>query len=119
MSTIGIRILMEKIKELHNTLNQKCRLADFKPHDLALKGIVFTLVRTFGQGIVSTHRDKIEELRRKYQELCFEGYISWGAGYTEAAAQTVPVFLMNDENAKRVAGQYQETTKEFLAKTGD
>lgn len=119
MSTIGINILMRKIKELHNKLNQKCRLSDIKPHDLALKGILFTLVRTFGQGIVSTHRDKIESLRKEYRELCFEGYISWGAGYTEAAAQTVPVFLMDDENARRVAGQYQETTKEFLAKIGD
>ncbi|MEK7698875.1 MAG: AAA family ATPase [Planctomycetota bacterium] len=119
MSTIGINILMRKIKELHNKLNQKCRLAGIKPHDFALKGILFTLVRTFGQGIVSTHRDKMDLLRKEYRELCFEGYISWGAGYTEAAAQTVPVFLMNDENARRVAEQYKDATKEFLEKIGD
>ena len=116
MSTIGINILIRKIRELNNTMNQKCRLTETSVRDIALKGTVFTMVRTVGQSIVSTHKDKMNELRKDYSTLCFENFISWGAGYTEAAAQAVPVFLMNDENAMRVAEQYKEVTKEFLRK---
>ena len=116
MSTIGINILIRKIRELHTIMNRKCQLTGIKSYDIALKGILFTMVRTFGQGVVGTHKDKMNELRRDYPELCFENAISWGAGYTESAAQAVPVFLMNDENAVRVAAQYKEVTKEFLEK---
>ncbi len=116
MSTIGINILIKKIRELHDRINLKCRLANAETDDIALKGIVFTMVRTAGQGIVSTHKDKMNELRKDYSGLCFENAISWGAGYTEASALAVPVFAMSDENAMRVAEQYKKVTKEFLEK---
>lgn len=116
MSTIGINILMRKIGELNTMMNTKCQLTGIKSNNTTLKGIVFTMVRIFGQGIVGTHKDKMNELRRNYSDLCFEKYISWGAGYTESSALAVPVFLMDDENAKRVSVQYQEVTKEFLQK---
>ncbi|TVL99507.1 MAG: hypothetical protein CV087_17820 [Candidatus Brocadia sp. WS118] len=120
MSTIGINILIRKVRELHNTMNHKCRLTNAETDDLTLKGIVFTMVRTTGQNIVSTHKDKMNELRKGYRNACFESSISWGTGYTEASALAVPVFLINDENAMRVAGQYKEVTKEFLHKvSGD
>ncbi|GAX61550.1 ATPases [Candidatus Scalindua japonica] len=118
MSTIGINILMEKIRELNATMQRKCDLAGSEIHNITLKGILFTMVRTFGQGVVNTHKDKMNELRRDHSDLCFENYISWGAGYTEAAAQAVPVFLLKDDNSKRVAGQYKLVTEEFLDKVG-
>ncbi|MBM4054753.1 MAG: hypothetical protein FJ264_08800 [Planctomycetes bacterium] len=119
MSTIGINILTKKIRELNTTMREKCRLAGTEPHDILLKGMVFTMVRTVGQGIVNTHKDKMTALRKEYSELCFENYISWAAGYTEAAAQAVPVFLLKDDNSLRVAGQYRKVTEEFLAKIGN
>ena len=120
MSTIGIKMLIRKIGELHTTLNRKCLLTNTESHDIKHKGVVFTLVRTAGQGIVSTHKDKINELRAAYSSLCFENYVSWGTGYTESSALAVPVFLMDDENARRVASQYKGVTKEFLEKvSGD
>ncbi len=120
MSTIGINILIKKIRELHDKMNHKCRLTNTEIHDITLKGILFTMVRTVGQSIVSTHKDKMNELRKDYSNLCFENSISWGTGYTEASSLAVPVFLMNDENAMRVAEQYKEAAKEFLEKvSGD
>lgn len=116
MSTIGINILIKKIRELHDKINHKCRLTNTEIHDITLKGILFTMVRTVGQSIVSTHKDKMIELRKDYSNVCFENSISWGTGYTEASALAIPVFLMNDENAVRVAEQYKEVTKEFLEK---
>lgn len=116
MSTIGINILIKKIRELHDTMNHKCRLTNTEIHDIMLKGILFTMVRTVGQSIVSTHKDKMNELRKNYGNVCFENSISWGAGYTEASSLAVPVFLLNDENAIRVAEQYKEVAKEFLEK---
>ena len=118
MSTIGINILIRKIGELNNVMNNKCQSTGIKSCFITHKGILFTMVRTFGQGIVGTHKDKMSELRKDYRGLCFEHLISWGAGYTEASAQAVPVFLMNDENAVRVAEQYKEVTNEFLEKAG-
>lgn len=116
MSTIGINILMKKIRELNDTMHKKCDLAGSEIHDIILKGILFTMVRTFGQGVVNTHKDKMNNLRKHYGGLCFENYVSWGAGYTEAAAQAVPVFLLKDDNSKRVAEQYKLITEEFLNK---
>ncbi|MEP9412037.1 MAG: AAA family ATPase [Candidatus Brocadia sp.] len=120
MSTIGINILVRKIRELHDKMNHKCRLTNTEIHDITLKGIVFTMVRTVGQSIVSTHKDKMNELRKGHGNVCFTNSISWGTGYTEASALAIPVFLMDDENAMRVAEQYKEVTKEFLEKvSGD
>lgn len=120
MSTIGINILIKKIRELHNKMNHKCHLTNTEIHDITLKGILFTMVRTVGQSVVSTHNDKMNELRKDYSNICFGNSISWGTGYTEASALAVPVFLMDDENARRVAEQYKEVTKEFLEKvSGD
>ncbi len=116
MSTIGINILMKKIRELNDVMHNKCSLVGSKIHDIALEGILFNMVRTFGQGVVNTHKDKMNDLRKHYGDLCFENYISWGAGYTEAAAQAVPVFLLKDDNSKRVADQYKLITKEILNK---
>jgi len=119
MSTIGINILMKKIRELNDTMHNKCDLAGSEIHDIIHKGILFTMVRTFGQGVVNTHKDKMNDLRKDYSDQCFENYISWGAGYTEAAAQAVPVFLLKDDNSIRVAEQYKLVTEEFLNKVGD
>ncbi len=119
MSTIGISILMKKIRELNDTMHDKCDLAGSEIHDIIHKGILFTMVRTFGQGVVNTHKDKMNDLRKDYSDQCFENYISWGAGYTEAAAQAVPVFLLKDDNSKRVAEQYKLVTEEFLNKRGN
>ncbi|KXK25301.1 MAG: ATPase involved in chromosome partitioning [Candidatus Brocadia sinica] len=118
MSTIGINILIKKIRELHNKMNHKCRLTETRTQDIAHKGILFTMVRTVGQSIVNTHKDKMNELRKDYNNICFANSISWGTGYTEASALAVPVFLMDDENTMRVAEQYKEVTKEFLEKVG-
>ncbi len=118
MSTIGINILMKKIGELNDTMHNKCDLAGSEIHDIIHRGILFTMVRTFGQGVVNTHKDKMNDLRKDYSEQCFENYISWGAGYTEAAAQAAPVFLLKDDNSKRVAEQYKQVTEEFLNKVG-
>ncbi len=119
MSTIGIHILMGKTRELNNALRQKCLLTGARPCETIPKGILFTLVRTAGPGMVSAYKDKIDELSRKYGSVCFENFVSWRVGYTEASAQAAPVFLMNDENARQVSGQYQEVAKEFLRKMGD
>ncbi|MBC8550512.1 MAG: AAA family ATPase [Candidatus Brocadiales bacterium] len=119
MSTIGISILMKKIRELNDTMHSKCGLAGSETHDIVHKGILFTMVRTFGQGVVNTHKDKMNDLRKDYNDQCFENYVSWGAGYTEAAAQAVPVFLLKDDNSKRVAEQYKLVTEEFLNKVGN
>ncbi|MCP4255703.1 MAG: AAA family ATPase [Candidatus Scalindua sp.] len=118
MSTIGISILMKKIRELNDIMHNKCDLAGSEIHDIVHKGILFTMVRTFGQGVVNTHKDKMNDLRKDYNDQCFENYVSWGAGYTEAAAQAVPVFLLKDDNSKRVAEQYKLVTDEFLSKVG-
>lgn len=119
MSTIGINILLKKVKELNDTMHHKCYLAGSKTSNIVLKGVLFTMVRTFGQGVVNTHKDKMNTLRKHYGDLCFENYISWGAGYTEAAEQAVPVFLLKDNNSIRVAEQYKLVTEDFLKKTGD
>lgn len=116
LSSIGISTLMKKITDLNNVLIEKYRVIGVKVKCVMLKGILFTMVRIFGQNVVSTYKDRMKDLQEKYAGLYFENYISWGTGYTEAAAQAVPVFSLNEENAMRVAEQYKEVAKEFLQK---
>lgn len=118
LSTIGINILIRKISELNNVLLQKYRIARLDAACVALKGILFTMVHKAGPHIVGMNKKIMQDIRDEYGDVCFEHYISWGIGYTEAAAQSTPVFLMNDDNAMRVAEQYKEVTKEFLEKVG-
>jgi len=74
------------------------------------------MVRKSGASLISSNKRVMQDLYEEYNDLCFENYISLGTGYTEAAAQALPVFLSNDDNSKRVAEQYKEVTKEFLKK---
>ncbi len=120
LSTIGINILIRKISELNKVLLEKYRIARVDAACVALKGILFTMVHKVGPHIVSMNKKIMQDIHDKYGDLCFEKYILWGIGYTEAAAQSSPVFLMDDDNTMRVAEQYKEVTKEFLQKvSGD
>lgn len=116
LSTIGINILIKKITDLNNILVQKYHVTGSNARTVSLKGLLFTMVRKTGSNVISTQNEIMRSLRKDYNNLCFENYISLGAGYTEAAAHALPVFLLNDSNSIRVAAEYKEVTKEFLQK---
>lgn len=118
LSTIGINILINKITHLNDVITQKYRIIGSSVKPVTLKGLLFTMIRKSGPNIVSALKEKIELLRKIYHDLCFNQYISLGTGYTEAAASALPVFLMEDSNATRVAMEYREVAKEFLEKVG-
>lgn len=116
LSTIGISILIKKITDLNTTIIQKYRIIGSNAESVILKGLLFTMIRKSGSNIVSTFKERMQSLRKDYDSVCFEQYISLGAGYTEAAASALPVFLTSDSNSLRVSAEYKEVTKEFLQK---
>jgi chromosome partitioning protein len=115
LSTIGISILIKKINALDTTIAQHQAInTTIRP--VVAKGLLFTMVRKAGPSVISTYNEKMYLLQKEYDGLCFKNHVSLGAGYNEAAARALPVFLLKDGNSARVAEEYKEITEEFLQK---
>ncbi|MGQ3684763.1 MAG: ParA family protein [Candidatus Loosdrechtia sp.] len=116
LSTIGISILVNKINDLNNAMVQQQRAVNTARRSVVLKGLLFTMVRKAGPSVIGSYNERMYSLQQEYDDLCFKNYISLGAGYNEAAARALPVFLLKDSNSVRVAEEYKEVTEEFLQK---
>ena len=57
--------------------------------------------------LTTAHANKMQEIRSSLDSKCFETHTTELIGYTEAAENSLPVWLHDSENAKRAA-QKQE-----------
>lgn len=118
LSTIGLSILIEKTNKIKKFMDQASILAgtENRNNTFAQFGaVLFVRVRMGGTMITNAHLDKMEELRRIPLE-CFDTHTTELIGYTEAAANSLPVWLRDTDNARRAAQkqEYPKITEEFL-----
>ena len=66
-----------------------------------LGGILFVRVRISGQVTTNAHADKMAEVRATFGDKCFSTHTTELIGYTEAAANNLPVWLHDSNNARR------------------
>lgn len=72
-----------------------------------LGGIVFVRVRIGGQVMTNAHADKMAEVRATFGSKCIETHTTELIGYTEAAANSLPVWLHDSDNARRATSKQE------------
>ena len=111
LSTIGLNTLCRKVGEMDKMIKNAATLAGRQQTAYAeLGGILFVRVRIGGQVMTNAHADKMAEVRSTFKDKCFDAHTTELIGYTEAAANSLPVWLHDSENARR-ATRKQEYPK--------
>ncbi len=118
LSTIGLNILIEKTNKLEKFMNRASILAGTRNGNNAFAqfgAALFVRVRIGGGRITNAHFDKMEQLRKGPLE-CFDTHTTELIGYTEAAENSLPVWLHDTDNAYRAAEkqEYPQIAEEFL-----
>lgn len=118
LSTIGLNILINKVGKISELVNSAAVLAggNMAPHSVAQFGaILFVRVRLGGAMQTIAHSNKMNEIRAANLE-CFGTHTTELIGYTEAAENSLPVWLHDSNNAKRARGkqEYPQIVEELL-----
>ncbi|MDE2798583.1 MAG: AAA family ATPase [Gemmatimonadota bacterium] len=119
LSTIGLNILIEKVKQINTLMENAVVLAgrsESRNRVAKFGAVLFVRVRLGGDRLTIAHRTKMYELREEIE--CFDTHTTELIGYTEAAQNALPVWLHDSDNA-RLATQKQEypnIVEEFLRK---
>ena len=126
LSTIGLNILIRKVKETDNRVKYAASLAGRQGdhHGVAEFGaVLFVRVRIGGSMLTTAHTNIMQNVRSSLRDdfginKCFETYTTELIGYTEAAENSLPVWLHNSDNARRVTEkqEYPKIVKELLEK---
>lgn len=119
LSTIGLNTLYRKVQEMDKMLKGAATLAGRRQVDYAeLGGILFVRVRIGGQVTTNAHADKMAEVRSMFEAKCFDTHTTELIGYTEAAANSLPVWLHDSNNARYATGkqEYPKIVNQLLAR---
>ncbi len=122
LSTIGLSILTQKIRNIGDVISATQPLAGSKgTHTVAdLGAIVFVKVRIGGSMITTTHDTTMRDIASEEfaRDKVVPKYTTELIGYSEAAENRVPVWEHDSENARRAAqkNEYPEITRELIAR---
>ncbi len=119
LSTIGLNILVQKVGQIGKRIESARTFAghdESESHVAQLGGIVFVKVRVGGDRLTLAHTSKMSGIAKDFPGKCFERHTTELIGYSEAAAESVPVWALNTDNALRAAkkNEYQSIAAEFL-----
>ena len=121
LSTIGLNILIDKVKKINDLVEHAAALAgrNAERYRIAEFGaILFVRVRIGGSMLTTAHADKMREIRSDLCLECFETHTTELIGYTEAAENSLPVWLHDSDNARRATQkqEYPKIVDELLGK---
>ncbi len=122
LSTIGLEILQNKVEKIDELAKFATTLAgrNTRRGRLANFGaVLFVRVRIGGSMLTTAHANKMEEVRQSSGSgSCFETHTTELIGYTEAAENSLPVWLHDSENARRATRkqEYPKIVDELLEK---
>lgn len=123
LSTIGLNILINKVERIGKLVMSAATLAGRDPNSYCVAkfgSVLFVRVRIGGSMLTTAHGDKMKEIQSSNlgENKCFETYTTELIGYTEAAENSLPVWLHDTDNARRAAQkqEYAKITKELLEK---
>lgn len=119
LSTIGLNILIEKVQAIDDLMKSAVVIAGRKEgHNLVAKfgAILFVRVRIGGSRLTAAHESRMEAIRSDLQ--CFDTHTTELIGYTEAAENSLPVWLYDSDNARRATEkqEYPSIVEELLEK---
>ena len=108
LSTIGLNILKNKVHKIGEMIDSATPLAGRPPGSYSVAefcAILFVRVRIGGDMVTNAHADTMHSIRSGHR--CFETYTTELIGYTEAAANSVPVWFHQSDNARRARGKME------------
>lgn len=118
LSTIGLNILQRKVRTIDNNLKSARTFAGKTTLGVAeIGGIVFVRVRLGGSRSTLLHRNTMADVRADQgRNLCFNTHTTELIGYSEAAEQSLPVWMTRTNNAVEASKkhEYEDVTKEFV-----
>ncbi len=119
LSTIGLNILINKVKKIDDLVKSAAALASRKAgrHRAAAFGaVLFVRVRIGGARQTNAHAGIMKSVRSEHS--CFETHTTELIGYTEAAENSLPVWLHDSDNAIRARKkqEYPKIVDELLGK---
>jgi chromosome partitioning protein len=120
LSTIGLSILHQKVQKIGSLLKSAQTFAGGS--DIGIKvadrgGVIFVRVRIGGRNLTNMHFETMNRVRQLLGDgACFEDWTPELIGYSEAAENSVPVWMLQTQAAERAAGkhEYERITQEFL-----
>jgi chromosome partitioning protein len=120
LSTIGLSILHQKVQKIGSYLKSAQTFAGGSDTPIKVAergGVIFVRVRIGGKMLTNMHFGTMSRVRQLLGDgACFEDYTTELIGYSEAAENSVPVWMLQTQAAERAAGkeEYERITKEFL-----
>lgn len=119
LSTIGLNILIRKVQDIDNLMENAVVIAGRKEgrNRVAKFGaVLFVRVRIGGSRLTTAHESRMEAIRSDLQ--CFDTHTTELIGYTEAAENSLPVWLHDSDNARRATEkqEYPYIVEELLEK---
>ncbi len=120
LSTIGLSILTNKVRDIDERMTHAGALAGetADSHRVAEFGaVLFVRVRIGGEMIANAHANTMEGIRSQLgRDKCFSTHTTELIGYTEAAENSLPIWLHDSENARRATGkqEYPRVVDELL-----
>ena len=111
LSTIGLNILIGKVNKIGELVTSAAVLAG-RPADnymvSKLGAVLFVRVRIGGAMQTIAHASKMEEVRSQLGAAkCFETHTTELIGYTEAAENSLPIWLHDSDNARRASDKQE------------
>lgn len=119
LSTIGLNTLIRKVRAIDDLMKNAAVIAGRKEgrNRVAKFGaVLFVRVRIGGSRLTAAHESRMEDIRSDRQ--CFDKHTTELIGYTEAAANSLPVWLYDSDNARRATEkqEYPSIVEELLEK---
>lgn len=119
LSTIGLNILIEKVQAIDDLMKSAVVIAGRKEgHNRVAKfgAVLFVRVRIGGSRLTAAHESRMVAIRSDLQ--CFDTHTTELIGYTEAAENSLPVWLYDSDNARRATEkqEYPSIVEELLEK---
>lgn len=119
LSTIGLNILIRKVQDIDNLMKNAVVIAGRKEgrNRVAKFGaVLFVRVRIGGSKLTTAHESRMKAIRSDLQ--CFDTHTTELIGYTEAAENSLPVWLHDSDNARRATEkqEYPYIVEELLEK---
>ena len=119
LSTIGLNILIRKVQDIDNLMENAVVIAGRKEgrNRVAKFGaVLFVRVRIGGSRLTTAHESRMAAIRSDLQ--CFDTHTTELIGYTEAAENSLPVWLHDSDNARRAAEkqEYPYIVEELVEK---
>lgn len=102
LSTIGLSILRRKVDKISKLIEMAANIRGASSSNLTAAefgAVLFVRVRLGGQMITTAHASIMDTVRS--QQRCFSTHTTELIGYTEAAENSLPVWLHSSENARR------------------